>query len=157
MDLKDGTTTHHESQDRLVDAKDAIAYEHHLTLGEALRLYRKAVLWSLTLSTTIIMEGYDTMLMSNFFAQPAFRERFGYFSPKQRSWQISAPWQAGLNNASTCGQLIGLLLAGYASEKFGFRKTMIAGLVAISGFIFIQFFATSLEMLLVAQVLFGVY
>ncbi|SMY28636.1 unnamed protein product [Zymoseptoria tritici ST99CH_1A5] len=101
------------------------------------------------------MEGYDTMLIGNLFAQPAFKKHYGQRTAKG-TYQIPAPWQAGLKNGADCGCIVGLLLAGYVSERLGFRKTMLGGLALISAFIFIQFFAPSIEVLLVAQILFGI-
>jgi len=43
--------------DRLADAADANAQEHELTFWEALRLYPKGVLWSIVMSTGVVMEG----------------------------------------------------------------------------------------------------
>ncbi|KAM5369995.1 hypothetical protein ACJZ2D_008678 [Fusarium nematophilum] len=139
----------------LADAQDATAQEHDMTLRSALKLYPKAALWSLAMSSTIIMEGYDTMLVGNLYAQPAFQRRYGVHI-KGDTYEIPSAWQAGLGNGSACGQLIGLLLAGYVSERFGFRKTMMAGLSAIIGLIFITFFAPSLPVLEVGQILFGI-
>ncbi len=50
-----------EAQEIYVDEKD---------LGplEALKAYPKAVMWSLVMATCVIMEGYDTNLLGNFFA-----------------------------------------------------------------------------------------
>lgn len=53
-------------------AWQAALEEHQLTLAGALCKYPKVVLWSILLSTSIIMEGYDIVLMGSFFAQPAF-------------------------------------------------------------------------------------
>ena len=140
----------------LADAQDATTREHDMKLHEALKRYPKAALWSLAMSSTIIMEGYDTMLMGNFYAHPAFQRRYG-MRVGEDSYEIPSSWQAGLSNGSACGQLIGLLLAGYISERFGFRKTMMGGLSLIIALIFILFFAPSLEVLLVGQILFGAY
>ncbi|RTE70288.1 hypothetical protein BHE90_015317 [Fusarium euwallaceae] len=139
----------------LADAQNATSQEHDMTLRSALRRYPKAALWSLAMSSTIIMEGYDTMLMGNLYAQPAFQRRYGVHVEGD-SYEIPSAWQAGLGNGSACGQLIGLLLAGYVSERFGFRKTMMLGLSAITGLIFITFFAPSLAVLEVGQILFGI-
>ena len=98
--------------------------------------------------------GFDTRLIGSFFAQPAFQKVYGE-TRDGKSYQISAPWQAGLNNGSAVGQIAGLTIAGYVSERFGFRKTMIGGLAVISGLIFIQFFSNSLPMLEVGQILLG--
>ncbi|KAF5535194.1 major facilitator superfamily transporter [Fusarium mexicanum] len=140
----------------IADAQDANAQEHNLKFVNALKLYRKSVFWALVMSTAIFMEGYDTMLLGNMYGLPAFRKRYGHHI-KGDNYQISAPWQAGLSNGSACGQLVGLLVSGYVSERFGFRKTMIWGLTASAAFIFIPFFAPSLAVLEVGQILFGVF
>jgi SP family general alpha glucoside:H+ symporter-like MFS transporter len=51
---------------------------------------------------------------------------------------------------------MGLLINGYLSERFGFRKTMLASLAFITATIFIPFFAPSIEVLQVGQVLMGI-
>jgi MFS transporter, SP family, general alpha glucoside:H+ symporter len=156
--LKDADTKVEEPKvtqaEWLADAQDATAREHGMRLRDALRLYPKAALWSLAMSSTIIMEGYDTMLMGNLYAQPAFQRRYGV-QTGPNSHEIPSRWQVGLNNGSACGQLIGLLLAGYVCERFGFRKTMMGGLSAIVALIFIPFFAPRIEVLIVGQILFG--
>lgn len=51
-----------------IAAQDSARAEKDMTVREALKAYKKAVLWSLTISTCVIMEGYDTNLLGNFFA-----------------------------------------------------------------------------------------
>lgn len=140
----------------LADAQDATDQEHELTLLQAIKIYPKAIGWSLILSTTLIMEGYDTKLVNSLFAQPAFKEAYGN-RQANGSYEIPASWQTGLMNGSSVGQVVGLLIAGYISERFGFRKTMIGGLIITICFIFIQFFASSLIVLEVAQILLGTF
>jgi SP family general alpha glucoside:H+ symporter-like MFS transporter len=147
---------HATELERINEAQDATAQEHELGFFQALKLYPTGVFWSIVMSTAVVMEGYDTKLIGTLFAQPAFQKQFGAPVPhKVNSYQISAPWQTGLSNGSACGQLIGLLIAGYISERFGFRKTMLVGLTVVIGFIFITFFAPSLAVLEVGQTLFG--
>ncbi|KAJ6445151.1 MFS transporter, SP family, general alpha glucoside:H+ symporter [Purpureocillium lavendulum] len=141
--------------DRLADATDANDQEHEMTLLQALRLYPKGVLWSVVMSTGVVMDGYDTKLVGTLYAQPAFQKAFGTHV-KGNSYQISAPWQTGLSNGSAAGQLVGLLLAGYLSERFGFRKTMVGGLAIVVAFIFMTFFAPNITVLAVGQTLFGI-
>jgi SP family general alpha glucoside:H+ symporter-like MFS transporter len=59
---------------------------------------------------TIIMEGYDTILMGNFFAYPTFQQKYGQYYGEKIGWQVSAPWQTGLNMGSIIGAIFGELL-----------------------------------------------
>ncbi|KAK7948862.1 maltose permease (MalP) [Apiospora aurea] len=137
-------------------AKQANSDEHSLTLRDALRQYPRAVMWSVLLSTSIIMEGYDIVLMSSFFAQPAFSEHFGTYDPGTGKPQITAAWQCGLSNAVSVGTMAGAFANGYFTHKFGYRMVLLASLGLITAFIFIPFFAVSLPMLLVGEFLCGV-
>lgn len=47
-------------------------------------------------------------------------------------------------------------MAGIVSEKIGFKKTMLGALALITALIFIPFFAPSVEVLQVGQVLMGI-
>ncbi|RFU24344.1 hypothetical protein B7463_g11994, partial [Scytalidium lignicola] len=101
------------------------------------------------------MEGYDGKLLGAMFAQPSFQRRYGE-RLEDGSYQVTSAWQAGLGNGSSVGGLMGLLIAGWISERFGFRKTMIGGLFLMVVFIFVQFLATSLAVLEVGQILLGI-
>ncbi|KAK9250023.1 major facilitator superfamily domain-containing protein [Lipomyces tetrasporus] len=140
--------------DLLVEAKDATAFEHQMTPREAFKIYPKAVAWSILLSAAITMEGYDTILLGSFYGFPSFVQKFGTLQP-DGTYSISAAWQAGLSNGAQVGEIVRLFYAGYASERFGYRKTMISALLAIIAFIFIQFFAPNIQTLQAAYVLCG--
>lgn len=58
-------------------AQQASEDEHNLTLIQALRRHPKAVMWSILVSTSIIMEGYDVVLIGSFMAQEEFSRRVG--------------------------------------------------------------------------------
>lgn len=47
-------------------AKIATEKEHKMTLLQGIRLYPKAIFWSMLISTCIVMEGYDICLINNF-------------------------------------------------------------------------------------------
>lgn len=161
------------NEEEIREAQDATDQEHELTFWKAVRKYPKAIGWSVLLSTAVVMEGYDLLLMGNLYgtvpvqrnashlslthvaAQPAFQQRYGR-QLSNDTFQIPAPWQAGLSNGATVGAIIGLFVNGYISERYGFKKTMITALCAITAIIFIPFFATSLEVLLVGQILIGI-
>ncbi|KAF9888014.1 hypothetical protein FE257_009404 [Aspergillus nanangensis] len=137
-------------------ARLAVQQEHHLGFWEAIRRYPNAVLWSVLLSTSIIMEGYDIVLIQSFFAQPSFRDKYGQYDPGTGSHQITAPWQNGLSNAVSVGTIVGAFANGYFVHRLGYRRVLLASLLAISAFIFISFFSPNLPVLLVGQFLCGI-
>lgn len=47
-------------------AKLATENEQNMTLLQGIRLYPKAIAWSMLISTCIVMEGYDVCLINNF-------------------------------------------------------------------------------------------
>jgi SP family general alpha glucoside:H+ symporter-like MFS transporter len=56
-----------ESKDRMThNAKSATDKEHKMTLLQGIKLYPKAIAWSVLISTCICMEGYDVCLLSSF-------------------------------------------------------------------------------------------
>lgn len=135
-------------------AQAATTAEQQMRVWDAVRLYPKAVAWSVLLSTAIIMEGYDTLLIANFFALPQFNERFGQLQP-DGSRVLSAPWRSGISNGANVGEIIGLQITGFCQDRFGYRKTILGALVWITGMIFIVFFAKDAGMLVAGEVLCG--
>ena len=126
-----------------------------MSLIQGLRLYPKAVLWSVLISTCIAMEGYDVCLVGNFYAFDTFNKKYGELQP-DGTYQVSARWQSGLSNGAQCGEIIGLIINGFVSERFGYRYTVMACLVLITGFIAIFFTAPNIKVLLVAEILAGI-
>ncbi|KAJ5183939.1 hypothetical protein N7492_001555 [Penicillium capsulatum] len=141
--------------DAIVEAKQATDDEHAQTLWQGLRENRKAVMWSVLVSLSIVMEGYDTILMNNFFAYPSFQKKYGQDYGGTIGWQVSAPWQTGLNMASTVGCIFGGMINGYFASRYGYRVVMIVALVFLTGFIFMTVFANSAAVLLAGQIFCG--
>ncbi|KAJ5962160.1 hypothetical protein N7501_007101 [Penicillium viridicatum] len=137
------------------EAHAAIEKEHNMTAMEALKLYPKAVAWSLLLSCAIIMEGYDVVLIGSFFAYPAFNMKYGELMSDGK-YGLAASWQAGLTNAMSVGQILGLFVNGIVSERYGYRKTLMACLASTVGFIFILFFAPNVQTLVAGEFLMGI-
>lgn len=84
------------------DARQATMLEHSLTIYQALRMYPKAVAWSVSVSLAVIMEGYDQTVMGNLFGYPSFQKKYDNYYPGV-GYQISGPWQVGIGNASLIG------------------------------------------------------
>ncbi|KAK9237690.1 general substrate transporter [Lipomyces kononenkoae] len=137
--------------ERIVDGHDA---EVNMTLKEGFRKCYKAILWSAFLSLAVIMEGYDNILLSSLFGLPAFKKRYGT-QDLNGNWNVSAKWQSAVVQAVKVGQFFGLFIAGWATDKFGFKKTTMLTCVITAALIFMQFFCTSIGMLVAAEILFG--
>lgn len=97
----------------IVEAKHASDEEHSETLWQTLSNNRKAVAWSMLISMSIVMEGYDTILMGNFFGYPQFQKKYGQDYGGKIGYQVSAPWQTGLSMASTVGTIFGMFSSLY--------------------------------------------
>ena len=135
------------------EAREATAHEHNLTFFEAVKLYPSALAWSVFFSMGIIMTAFDPQLLGQLIAQPKFQRDFGYnFEGK---WIISAPWQTGLLMGSPIGQVVGAFFAAYPMEWFGRKKTFGGCVILTAAFIFIQFFARSISVLLAGELLGG--
>jgi MFS transporter, SP family, general alpha glucoside:H+ symporter len=149
----------HDVSSKLVqlveDSVRVVEAERRLGFLSSVKVYRKAVAWSMLLSLTVVMEGFDTYLLGALFAQVPFREAYGRELPNG-TYQLTAPWQTGLTNAPRVGQILGLLINGIVAEKIGYRKTMIGSLAILIGFIFVVFFAQSIVQLLVGEFLLGI-
>lgn len=100
------------------------------------------------------MEGYSTILVPNLYSLDPFLRQFGTLQ-RNGNYEISAEWQSALVNGALAGQIVGLFLAGWLAEKIGYRRTLMTGLVSITAFISITFFATTKPVLLAGQCLLG--
>lgn len=133
-------------------AQAANIAEHELTVRQALRTYKWAVAWSLLISTSIIMEGYDTILIGNFLGYPAFRNQFGEYSAPS-GYQVSANWQSGLSAGSQAGAIVGAFLNGILLKRFGFKPVFLLSLILMVACIFPSFFGKTVAIQTVGQVL----
>ncbi|KAL1878535.1 hypothetical protein VTK73DRAFT_7876 [Phialemonium thermophilum] len=139
----------------VIEAKQASDNEHSETLWQSLRSNRKAVAWSVMVSMSVVMEGYDTILIGNFFGYPQFQKKYGKYYGPETGYQVSTPWQQGLSMASTVGAIFGGIMNGQLCARFGYRWVMIVSMFLMAAFIFIVFFANSLPVLLVGQIMCG--
>lgn len=57
-----------EAVELLRRAQESDAADRQLTVLQALKKYKKAVFWAVLLSTSIVMEGYDLVMVSTAFA-----------------------------------------------------------------------------------------
>ncbi|KAI1404253.1 putative MFS alpha-glucoside transporter [Hypoxylon fuscum] len=150
---------HETMRDVIRNARLATEKEHNMTLLQGLKLYPKAIAWSVLISTCIAMEGYDISLVNNFYAFPQFNQKYGVpitAADGSVSYQVPAAWQAGLSNGAVVGEIIGLMINGWVSERFGYRFTVISCLVLVAAFTTIFFTAQTVVHLQVAEILCGI-
>lgn len=135
------------------DGKRATEAEHSLSVLNGIKVYPKAVGWSVLVSMAIVMDGYDTSLLSIFYAYPAFQRKYG--NPFDGGYQVSAAWQSGLSAAAVIGRMIAIFANGVLIERFGYKRVMQAGYIFMALFILILFFAPTTAILLVGEIFCG--
>lgn len=72
------------------NARAATTKEQNMTLLQGIKLYPKAVAWSILISTCIAMEGYDISLVNNFYAFSTFNHKYGT-QMADGTYQVTAP------------------------------------------------------------------
>lgn len=133
--------------------RDITRAEHELGFWQAMRQYPTATFWAMFFSIAVIMSGYDGQIIFSFYALPAFQKRYGNLVGG--SYEVPAPWQTALGMGNPIGQVLGALASGYPMERFGRKLTLGVCCVWSIGFVFVQFFASSLQMLCVGEILGG--
>ena len=143
----------HEQEIDTKAAAESAQTEHSLDFKTAVQLYPKAIGWSMFFSLGVIMLSFDPQLLGNLYAMPAFQKDFGY--EYSGSYIISAAWQTALSMGNPVGQVLGALFAGLPMEWYGRKKTFTWCVIGVGCLIFIQFFARSLSVLLVGELIGG--
>ena len=142
-------------QQMIIEARDATEEEQAMGPWASFKLYRKAVMWSFIFSCSVLMDGFDSGLLSAFIGFPAFQQKFGQ-PAANGTYQLTSAWQLGLSNGAKVGMIIGLFFAGFFTERFGCRWTMIVGHSLMIAFIFVPFFAGDIQTLLAGEILQGI-
>jgi hypothetical protein len=101
------------------------------------------------------MESYDVFLIGNFVALDAFKKEYGVYDPVN-GYVIQTKWQSALQVSGQLGALIGVFLAGPLTSRIGYRYATLTGLMLLNVFIFAMYFAQSLPVFFVAQLLEGI-
>lgn len=141
-------------QATIEEAQAASAHEHALSVRQALIKYPYAVLWSLCISMSIIMEGYDTILIGSLYAYPSYARQFGEPDSTGTN-QIPAKWQSAMGSGPQAGAIIGAVANGFIIQRFGYRPAFLIGLILMATFVFVSFFGMSVQLQAVGQILCG--
>lgn len=137
------------------ETNTALDNERKMGVVEGLLFWKKAIAFSFFISLAVIMEGYDTSLMNNFFPFPAFKNKFGDEVDPDGGMLVSSRWQTIILNGTQVGCIIGLIINGYISEWLGYKKTMVVTMATMVAAVFIPFFSTGLEMYLAGGIIQG--
>lgn len=157
QDAKEYKTDYNaEDLEVVEEANIATDKEHNLTLARGLKAYPKAIAWSILLSTAVVMEGYDTILIGSFLAFPSFLNTFSNTQTSDGTLEISAPWQSAIGNGAYIGEILGLHATGWICDLYGYRFTMTLATGLMIAFIFVSFFSTTLGGQLAGQILCGI-
>jgi MFS transporter, SP family, general alpha glucoside:H+ symporter len=102
------------------------------------------------------MESYDVFLIGNFVALAAFKDQYGVVDPATGNKVIATSWQGALQVSGQLGALIGVFVAGPLTSRLGYRWATLIGLMLLNVFIFVFYFAESMPVIFVAQLLEGI-
>lgn len=137
------------------DARHATTEEHRLGFFDAVKMYPKACMWTMVVSLVVILDGYDTALIGSLFGFPAFQRKFGHETSKPGAYQLQAKWQTALGLASPLGNIVGIYINAFLTERWGHKKTCLGTLAFLTGVLFIPFFARNIQVLFVGELLCG--
>ncbi|QPG98007.1 hypothetical protein C2857_007145 [Epichloe festucae Fl1] len=144
------------SRSRRIDqTRDIIEMEHELGFWKAVQMYPQATFWAMFFCIAVVMAGFDAQIITSFYALPAFQRKYGD-DLGQGNYEIAAPWQTGLGMGNPIGQVLGALVSSYPLHYLGRRRTLAICCCWSIGFVFIQFFATSMGMLCAGEMLGGI-
>jgi SP family general alpha glucoside:H+ symporter-like MFS transporter len=102
------------------------------------------------------MEAYCVFLVGNFMPLPAFADEYGIWDAAKSEYVIAASWQSALQMGGPVGAIIGVCLAGPLTSRIGYRWATISGLMLLNAFIFVFYFANSLPIMFLSQLLEGI-
>lgn len=107
-----------------LQAEDAAAAEHALTIKDAIRLYTPAIFWSLLFALGVVVAGFDPQIVGTLVAIPQFQQNFGEFDEDFGGYIVAAKWQSAFNIAVPVGSTIGAFAIGVPMERWGRRVSM---------------------------------
>lgn len=176
--LQQNSAPNHAELSLLERAQAANDADHKMAFWAALRKYRKAVFWACIFSFTLTMQAADAtqvnfysilqipsstdvscnheltiLKTTTFYGQDQFKQQFG--SIDKGVLEISAKWQTAIQQAMACGELVGLAIAGYLSNYYGWKPILSGMMIWLTGSLFLFAFAKNLGYLVAAMVMCG--
>ncbi|KIY00952.1 uncharacterized protein Z520_03618 [Fonsecaea multimorphosa CBS 102226] len=95
------------------------------TLWKSIRKWPKVVGYSLGLASAILLNGFDTSIVGNLSAIPAFQEDYGrHFNNR---YIIPSTWMGLWTAIGTLGTMTGSVVAGWLQDRVGRRPALALG------------------------------
>ncbi|KAK4132742.1 MFS general substrate transporter [Trichocladium antarcticum] len=100
--------------------------EHaHLTLKESLKKWRTVVIYSLCMSSAILMYGYDYVIVGTVSAMPSFQQDFGV--ELNGKWILPSLWLGLWTFVSPGCSMVGAVAGGFCQDRVGRRWSLAVG------------------------------
>jgi SP family general alpha glucoside:H+ symporter-like MFS transporter len=161
-DLSSTNTATMEKSDAIeksTQAKDAAKVERDMTIWQSIIVFRWGVICAVLLALACVMEGYSLVLVTSFFEVDQFRHDYNKSCTlgQDQTCELPASWQIMLVDIPMLGQMIGITLNGWATDRYGYRWTFIVAVIAAGLFNFLNFFSSgSLLLFLLGQTFTGI-
>jgi hypothetical protein len=124
--LESGTILSQDDMSQMaIKSRQATATEHEVGVMEAIRLYPKAIFWSVFFAVAVIAAGYDGQIIASFYGLPAFQQKYGNLY--DGVYVIAAPWQAALGMGNPIGNIIFLEFANHRPNPRFYRSRVANG------------------------------
>lgn len=118
---------------------------------------RKVLLCCILISSSIAQYGFDTATIGGLQAMPGFLEVFGYPNPKSPTgYSITTTVQQLIASLLTVGSVVGCLLTGPFSRKFGRKPALWTGCAIAFIANAVQLGSTNLAGLYCGRILLGI-
>lgn len=147
------------TEERSVYAKEAAKVEREMSIFQSIVVFKWGVVCAVLLALACVMEGYSLVLVTSFFEVDKFLHDYNSkcSTDLNQRCELPASWQTMLVDIPMVGQMIGIALNGWATDRFGYRLTFIVAVTAAAAFNFLNFFSSaSLPLFLVGQTLTGI-
>lgn len=130
--------------------------DHDWTARQALSHHKQAVFWAAWFVIPNAVIGYDATTLGNLVGIPQFRRHFGYESPPgSGTFVLPASWTAAFPYAHIIGFCLGPLWAGWCTDRFGPRKTLLGCTITSCLTLLVQILGQSAAVIFAGAVLTG--
>jgi MFS transporter, SP family, general alpha glucoside:H+ symporter len=103
------------------------ANHDNLPLRAAVRQYSRLVGYTFAIMSSVLLWGYDSAVVGNISALPAFQMDFGEWNDADQEWQMPALWLGLWSAFGPLGQAVGALCTGWLQDRWGRRPNLLMG------------------------------